>query len=61
MYAKDKNGFIDVETIHGKGTILKVYMPVVEAAVLPTEHSDISSAAGRGEEILIKIQEVLDK
>ena len=50
---KQHGGYIDVETVPGKGTTFKIYIPVVETAALRAELPGVSSAGGRGETILL--------
>ena len=50
---KQHGGYIDVETLLRKGTTFKIYFPVVTITALSPEMPDISSAAVRGETILL--------
>lgn len=50
---KQHGGYIDAETFPLKGTTFKIYIPVVETTALRPKSADVSSAAGRGETILL--------
>jgi PAS domain S-box-containing protein len=50
---KQHGGYIDLETVPLEGTTFKIYIPVVETAALRPEKPDVSSAAGKGEIILL--------
>ncbi len=50
---KQHNGFIDVESLHGAGTTFRIYIPAVEAEVLPQEDRTLSPVPSGQETILI--------
>jgi two-component system cell cycle sensor histidine kinase/response regulator CckA len=50
---KQHGGYIDVETLPGKGTTFKIYIPVAETEALAPESPDVSPAVGMGETILL--------
>jgi CheY-like chemotaxis protein len=50
---KQHNGFIDVESVHGKGTTFKIYFPIVEAEVSQPAGQDRPKAIGGAETVLL--------
>jgi len=50
---KDHNGYIDVESTEGKGTIFELYFPVARMKVEKEKPALFDEYAGRGESILV--------
>ena len=50
---KDHNGYIDIETDEGRGTIFSLYFPVTEEAHTEKISTDIGVYHGNGESILV--------
>jgi CheY-like chemotaxis protein len=51
---KDHNGYIDVQSIEGKGSIFTLYFPVTREDITKTEQAILRSTyMGRGERILV--------
>ncbi|NOR23543.1 MAG: response regulator, partial [Desulforhopalus sp.] len=51
---KDHNGYIDVQSTEGKGTIFSLYLPATEESVTELkQHHNLEDYIGHGEKILI--------
>ncbi|MBA4373974.1 MAG: hypothetical protein C0402_14080 [Thermodesulfovibrio sp.] len=50
---KQHNGYIDIETLAGKGTSFKIYLPAVDIPALQNEHPGRFAVSGKGETILL--------
>lgn len=50
---KQHNGYIDIETLPGKGTAFRIYLPSVGTAALRTEAPGRAVTAGQGETVLL--------
>jgi CheY-like chemotaxis protein len=51
---KDHHGYIDVQSVEGRGTTFKIYLPVTREAVAEADRSyNLEDYLGRGESILV--------
>jgi two-component system, cell cycle sensor histidine kinase and response regulator CckA len=50
---KDHNGFVDISSTPGKGSVISGYFPVTEATLPEIEPSDLDRHRGGGEKILV--------